>query len=440
MRVVVVGADEVGRSLARFFSSRGDDAVLLDAEASAITEAEEGLDVLTLVGNPLHRAVLEMTRPAEAGVFYVTTGSDATNLAVGAMAHAMGARRVIARVDDAAFFRGVSGIERGVLGIDAVMCPARLQSNELLRQIRALEVPWVGDFAEFAVQVVLCPVSAQSKWIDGPATGVKLADGCSVRGVVRDGFLRPVHEIPSLTDHDLILLAGPSAGIPDALRKLGHISRLNRVVVVGGGSSGRQLCEQLGSSGARLQLLESNRAVAVDLSERLPGVHVIHADGTNLDTLRDLQIETAQVVVAVTQTDEVNLMVALVSRQLGVPHTLTVVHRPGYSDIYQHLGIDGVVSRHEVTARMMATAAVADRAQSAGHLPGTQHAVVEFVVPEGGPTAMGQIAVPSHALLVAHCRGQEIVQGPLEPGDVLVFAVLPRSIPKLAAAVAGARR
>jgi trk system potassium uptake protein TrkA len=183
-----------------------------------------------------------------------------------------------------------------------------------------------------------------------------------------------------------------------------------------------------------IQLLEADRARAVALAEQLPNAKVIHADGTNPDTLRDIQVESAQVLVATTDEDEINLTTALLARQLGVRYTFTVVERAGYTDIYQHFGITGVVSRQEVTSKAMIAVFERDAAHSKVPLRSCQHIITDVTVPAGAtsPPRLQDLALPPQTHLVAHVRGTVLL--PIKPErevharDVLVVATLDRHV------------
>ncbi|MBA3548224.1 MAG: NAD-binding protein, partial [Nannocystis sp.] len=142
MRVVIVGTGEVGRHLAHSLQHEAE-LILIDSDAQALLAAEENIDALSLVGDATHRRVLARAEVGRADLLIAVTPIDAVNLVCAALGRSMGARQVVARVDDPDFFVTDLGFERGVLGVDAVLCASRLVSVELLRMlagVRALQV------------------------------------------------------------------------------------------------------------------------------------------------------------------------------------------------------------------------------------------------------------------------------------------------------------
>ena len=174
-----------------------------------------------------------------------------------------------------------------------------------------------------------------------------------VVGIGRDGRLRGTHEIERLEFGDVVLMSGRPADVAHALGRLSGNRAHRKAVIVGGGDVGHQLARMLRGREQRVQILERDRARCEWLSENLRGVEVVHGDATNLNFLRDEHVESADYVIAVTRADEVNLLVSLMAKDLGVPTSFSLVHRPGYADVYAHLGIHGTAGTHDVVSRLV---------------------------------------------------------------------------------------
>ncbi len=441
MRFIVIGAGEVGRLLARDLSGLKQDVVVIDVDPEVLARIEEEIDAMTLLGQGTHRDVLEQAGVSGAEIVFATTPNDATNLVAGALCREMGARHVAARVVDPRFFRTTSPVERGVLGLDVVMCPARLASSQILTRIRRLELPFVANITEFSAQVVMCPIEGGSRMVNEPASS-SLPGGAAVRAVVRDGMLRGVEEIQRLDVGDQALIVSPTEGVTAALERMGRVSSIKRLVIVGGGSSGQSLARSYDTKSTQVQLLEIDRARAERLAAGFEHVRVLAADGTHPDVLRDLQIDTAQALASLTHEDELNLTTALLARQLGVPHTFIAVGRTGYTEIFEQLGIDGVVSRPEITARAMGAFFLKALQERHTAIPHSHHAMAELMVPKSGAgRVLADLPLPAQAHVLAHARRGALLEvdpkRSLEEGDALVFAALPRLLKNLVRLVAG---
>src|SRR5690606_18687975 len=330
VKVVIIGAGEVGTYVARTLSREDAEIILVDRSSDALSRAEEQLDALVLRGDGTYRSVLEEAQVPKADLVVAVTGSDDANVVSCSLAAAMGARRTVARVDAPGFYQTRSGIEQRVLGIHALLCASRLVSAELLRRVRALESDFAGNFGGNAVQARLVRVPEDSPVVGKAASALKLHARASVRGVVRDGVLRGPETISQLAADDSLLLGGAPGAVTAAFAKLRGRRSERRAIIVGGGDVGFQLAQTLSKVEARVQVIERDRERCTLLSERLAEVNIIHGDGTNMACLRDEQIETADYLLAVTKADETNLMVTLMAAHLGVDRTFSLVHRRGY--------------------------------------------------------------------------------------------------------------
>ncbi len=437
MKVVIVGAGEVGTYVARTLSRDDAEIILVDRSSDALSRAEEQLDALVLRGDGTYRSVLEEAQVPKADLVVAVTGSDDANVVSCSLAAAMGARRTVARVDAPGFYQTRSGIEQRVLGIHALLCASRLVSAELLRLVRALESDFAGNFCGNAVQARLVRVPEDSPVVGKAASALKLHARASVRGVVRDGVLRGPETISQLAADDSLLLGGAPGAVTAAYAKLRGRRSERRAIIVGGGDVGFQLAQTLSKVEARVQVIERDRERCTLLSERLAEVNIIHGDGTNMACLRDEQIETADYLLAVTKADETNLMVTLMAAHLGVDRTFSLVHRPGYADIYTQLGIHGTAGAHDVIARTVEWLLPHKGALLRQPLGNTGHEVVEVVVPRtlARRLHVAELPLPPGALLLGIGRKQAFVppatEAAIEGRDHLVIAAPAGSVTRI---------
>ncbi len=376
MRTLIAGAGDVGRFIAERLSQRGE-VIILDNDEHALARAEEQLDALTLLGDATHRAVLRRAEVHRADVFVAVTRDDATNLAAAALAESLGADRTIARVDDPGFYDVESGIERKVLGADALVCASRLLGAELLRRIIETEARFVASFAGGEVQVAGVEVHDRSPLIGQPAASLRDKEGGMAFGVIRNGVLEAVAEIHAVEVGDILLSAGETKRVGRATWQINGL-KPGRIVVVGGGQNGRQLAADLAELEFDVRLVDTERSVCERLARDLPRVSILHGDGTQLSFLQSERIEAAQAFVSVTRNDEINLMASLMARQLGVPAAFALAHRSGYAGVYDELGISGTTSSHEVLGRAVDWLLPGRRIVARHRVPGTNYEAAEF--------------------------------------------------------------
>lgn len=425
MRIIILGAGEVGAHLARVLSGSCQ-VVLIDRSEEALSTVEDGLDVLTVMGDITHRKVLEQAGAELAAMVVAVTGSDDANLVGAALSAELGASRTVARVDDTSFYRTTGGVESGVLGIHAVLCAARLVGDELIRLITQGAADAVFSFARNVLSVATVHVRESHPVWGKSATSLPLEKECELSLVVRDGRARPVVEIARVEVGDVLVLSGEPTRMVVSCRNIVGAEPL-RGMVIGGGDVGLQLARMLSTFERRVQLIERNAARAEFVAEQLPSVNVIRGDGSSIATLRDEHIQSVDYVAALTRTDEVNLMVSLIARDMGVKSTYTLVHRPGYEEIYRHLGVHGTTGPHDVLAHAVERLLPRRHIQGGQELKGTGLECIEFVVPRSlkAPTGLDRLALPPGVFLVGRVGNQQEILRPqdrLEAGQTLVFA------------------
>lgn len=426
MRIVVIGGGGVGRHLAASVSHDAE-VIVIDPDPEALAHVEEGVDALTLRGDGTHRQSLRQAEVHRADLVVAVTGSDTANVAAAALATDMGARRSVARVDDPGFYETPAAYERNVLGIHALLCASRLVSGELLRMLIGGDCRDTFSLAGGALHGVVVEVPAESPAL-GQAPGKLRTPGAeSVRAIVRGTRVRGVTEVGEVEAGDALLALGAPVEVARVVRYV-HERSSTRPVLIGGGDIGWQLSRFLSAFENDVRVIEHDRARCEALAADLPGVRVIHGDGTNLALLRDERIGMSGSLCAVTKSDEVNLMASLLGRELGVRRTLALVHRPGYAPVYDHLGIHGTASAHEVLSRvlrwLMPDRVVVGRAD----ISGGDHELLEMRVPPLGRKHLTarDLPLPPGALLLGVVRGGqqlENTQDDLE-GDEHVICVI----------------
>lgn len=430
MQVIIVGATEVARALARDLSTQNHDVVILsDLGPEQLPELEE-LDVQCLVGDPTHRRLLNAAQVQHADLFIAADTSPTRNVVSAALAKQMGAKNTLASVEDPDFFATFAGVEHGVLGIDAILNTARLAAAEIVRRIERLHFRFVYNFSASALQIIVLPLRESTKLHNSAPEKLKLTHGASVRAVIRQGVLHPIEDVQAFHIDDQIILATPPSALLSALGRLGFELPWRRSVLVGGGATGIQLARRLHGPGKTIQLIELERERASYLATELEDVSVLNADGTNPDLLRDIQVESADMLIASTRDDESNLTTALISQQLGVKHTFAMIRRAGYGEIYERIGINGVVSRHEIlTQALLDYAGLLSDGQTSVALPSLELAIYDFTVKTHG-LSLKDIPSPVHGTILGHIRQTQSLgispTATLEPQDRLLFIGAPQ--------------
>ncbi|MCJ8278109.1 MAG: Trk system potassium transporter TrkA [Bdellovibrionales bacterium] len=408
MKIVIVGAGDVGSFLAHDLSKRSEDVIIIDDDATVLESVEEGSDVMTLKGNGTYRKTLIEAGVKNADLVVGVTSHDDTNMVITSLANQLGAKRTVARVDAPEFFSTKGGIERNVLGSFAIVCASRLVSAELLRLVRRIDMPFVQNFSSNTITVALIEVNESCRHLEKAGSDLDLGKDAKVIGIFRDGELRRPIDLAHLYNGDRILVATPLKRLPVVMRRLVQVPG-KKAVIIGGGDVGYQLATSLEDVENRLTVIDIDRRRCEFLADNLNHTTVVHGDGTSLALLQDEHVEMADYTLSVTKADEVNLMSSLVAQEIGVSNSYTLVHRPGYAHVYEHLGVKGTASAHEMFSKIVNKYFPNQIVLSHEPIPDTEYMVGEFQLPtsiRSGSLKIKDLQLPMSSYLVGIERNE----------------------------------
>lgn len=432
MRIVVIGLGEVGRHLLAVLERERHNVIAVDQSPAATSFAEDHFDVATLVGYGASHETLQTAEVHRADLVVAVTDHDEVNLIAALAAKRLGAKQVIARAQGPEWARWRQGVREGLLGVDVVINPRVLLAQELAKIARSHGASEVMDLAQDRIELVEIKLAEENPYTDTPLMQVTMPTGCLVAAIVRHGELF----IPSGSDElqvgDRLYLIGQPAAVLDGEDMFSSRREAKRVCIIGGGAIGSALASALLPFQTEILLIERNREVAELRSAEFPDVTVVHGDGTDLALLEEEEVGTYDLVAAVTRSDEVNLMAALLAKKLDASRTACVVERAGYVDIYRQLGIEIALSPRAVATDRILRYVRGSEIKSLTSLEGGQAEVLELRPPETAEALsrpLKGLELPTGVLVAAIARGSEVIvprgDDTILPGDTVVILVSP---------------
>ena len=339
MKIVVVGAGDVGYSLSDTLSQAGHNVTLIEQSTELAMQADEELNIRVIVGNGSSAKVLQDARMDDCDYFLSMTRDDRVNIISCSVARASGAKHTIARIHDETY-QDTSYVNYQVhFGIDYLLNPEALCAVELAKKIRNPGRVAVQNFARGSIEVQAVTVSANSKHVG------KQLRNLSLQGHVRIGLVQRGAEVLIATA-DTMLQAGDIVtlfGAPDDLliekNKMQGSSRSDdvRVVIYGGDEISIALIRLLKNPKFKIRIIEKNRKYCEDLAETFPNATIILGDGTSRRLLEEEQIGSADHFIGASKDDEDNIMTCLLAKQLGAKHVHLVINKPDYEEVLTNL-------------------------------------------------------------------------------------------------------
>jgi trk system potassium uptake protein TrkA len=428
MNIFIAGGGRVGFHLAHLLSVEGHDVTIIDKDVNRIEQADYALDVQTLTGDAVSVMLLKEIGVASADVFVAAMGTDELNLISAATAKGLGAKQVVARVDDANYIES-NILYETVLNIDYLLSPEALTALEIARFIDNPGMVAVEDFGRGLVQMRQIRAAT--------APGDRLKDvcppGCGVLfGVIsRNGKSFIPHGETVVQTGDLVTLIGRRGKLEPVQRQFQAApDRTERVVIMGGGSIGLHLAQLLDGRSISAKLLDWNMDRCSVLAAKLRKVKVVCRDATSRSSLEQEHINDVDLFVATTSDDEHNIMASVLAKELGADHTVAVVHQPDFAPLVYRLGIDHAVTPRACLANRILKLVHQKTVSTLAVLEEGQVEVLEFPVQRktaitGKTLAQIGSKMPSNSLVATILRGDDVIvpsgEDAIQVGDSVVM-------------------
>ncbi len=431
MNIVVLGAGNVGWSIADLLCRAEHSITVVDVDAERVAAINDQLDVRAICGSASQSSVLFQAGITSADICLAVTGVDEVNIVAASMAKSMGARRAIARVY-APVFRDLSTFDYQLhFKIDRVLSLEHLSAIELARSIRGPGSVVVEQFARGELQVEELVVGQQGELTRSPIRELGLPSNVRIGTIQREQRMWIAAADDQFQVGDRVTMFARPADMVKVRAIFKMVDRtFKRIVIGGGGETGLHLARVLESEVFKVTVIEKDEQRSQLLANLLDKATVIKGDASGRDFLEELRVGTADVFVACTGDDEVNMMLGVEASDLGAKQVLAVIGKPDYEPVLDRLGIDQAVSERSVMAKQIMSYLNEGVILSRAKLPGGLINIIELDVVEGAPiteSAIKDLGLPERCLLVAIVQHEQVrvpaADDKLQPGDNAVVIV-----------------
>ena len=385
MRVIIVGAGQVGESIAADLSD-AHDVVIVEQDPDRVEEINYNLDVLAVQGDGTSVSTLEEADVADADMVIASTDDDETNIVVCSTVKAVSDAFTIARIKSTEYLRTWRR-SRSAFGIDFMVCTYLLAAESIVRVVGLPAARDADTFADGRVEMAEFDVGEGSPLAGQTVAEADTYDSLTFAAVVRDDEMQiPTGGTVLCSDDRLVVIGTPRsvrafAGdvAPDETALSGE------VVIVGGSEIGYHVARLLADRGVDARLLEQNPERARQLAEGLPQTIVMETDATDIEFLEREHIGDAEVVVAALDSDEKNLLASLLAERVGTERSVAVIDQSEYVDLFEAVGIDVGVNPREVVAEEITRFTRAGGAENVALVESGRAEVLEIEVSPDSP-------------------------------------------------------
>ncbi len=419
MKILILGAGQVGGTLAENLANEAFDVTLVDKDTNRLRELRDRFDIQTVHGLASHPDVLRRAGADDADMLIAVTNSDEVNMVACQVCYSLFRTPTkIARIRAVSYLTREGLFSQEHMPIDVLINPEQVvtdQIRELLEYPGALQVL---DFADGKVKLV-----AMKAVYGGPLVGQELKFlrehipqvDLRVAAVFRRGrAIMPEGNTVIEADDEVFFIAGKQH-IRTIMSELRQVERpFKRVMIAGGGLIGEKLALGI-EKDFSVKVVEFSAERCGHLAQSLSNAVVLHGDATDRELLLEENIEHTDAFCALTNDDEVNIMSSLLAKRLGVRQVITLITKPSYVDIFQGGDIDIAISPQLATTSSLLTHV---RRADVARVHSLRRGAAEAMEAIAHGTAreskvvgreIGQIDLPPGTTIAAIVRGDDVL-------------------------------
>ena len=448
MRIIIQGAGAVGSHLAKMLRGENNDVVVIDDDLRRLEKLTAETDVRAVKGNPSSTKVL-----ADAGVngadLYIAvypSSMQEMNIVGALLARRMGAAKVIARVNDEEYLSEENQRLFRELGIELLFYPERIAAEEIVSLLERKSRSESMDFAQGQLKVSVFKLDAQSPLLD--MTLLEFMQQLSEEQ-------RRQFRIIAIARGNRTIIPGPDTvfqfddvlytfshreGVELLVRYFGQSSlEVRKVMIIGGNAIASMLAADLHERKIDVKLVEIDHDQAIRLNDILDDdIQVVNGDGRDADFLYDEGITDCDAFVALTGSDESNILSCVIARKLGVSRTIAEVENTEYLRLAEELGVDSVINKKVITAANIFRFTLGGKAHMIKNIRGTDAELIEYTATAGSAIVrkpVKDLKFPEGAIIGGIIRGDQafvaVGDTRIVPDDRVTIFAMPRTVKEI---------
>ncbi len=439
MRVVIVGAGKVGFTLAQYLVEEDHDVIVIEEDENRRNIIQNNLDVMTIQGNGASPQVLMNPDVRSADLIIAVTDSDEVNMIACMAAKKAGIQQTIARIRNEEYIGPRESEFHHSLGMDVTINPEYVTAMEISRILRIPAALDVADFANGRIMLLEVRTRPDSHLINIPIAELNFGPNVLIAGILRLGKMIIPNGRDELKPYDNVFFVGA----PNSIAEVGdgfseRLTRVDKVMIIGAGRIGRYLAGILEQQGISVKVIDKDPERCQSLAKNLKKSNVFCGEGTDMELLAEEGVGEADAVVCLTDDDKLNLLLALLAKEMGAQKTIVRVGRTEYIALMEKVGVDVVLSPRLLTAGFILSYVKRGKFVSVSLLEGAKAQAIEVIVPPHAKIAgvkLKNAHLPPNCLIggVVHDDQAYVPNGEsiLYEGDRAVIFTLPDTVGKV---------
>lgn len=352
MKIIVIGAGKVGKTIIGHTVEEGHEVTVIDNNPKVVEQIVDFYDVMGIAGNGANYDIQKSANVDKADLVIASSSSDETNILCCLVARKLGAKSTIARVRDYDYNQQIHILQED-LGLALTLNPELEGANEIMKIINYPEVNRVDSFANGNVDLIELYVSESNPLVGESLYAIhqKYNINSLVCAVQRDDNVIIPKGNFTIQAKDKIHITSSSNEVRSFLTKIGMLeTKIKNTLIIGGGKMALYLGEKLLDAGYSVKIIESDQDRCIELSKLLKGATIIHGDGTDQRVLEEEGLKSIDAVICLTGIDEENIIISMYANKMNVPKIITKVNKPSFAELLETVGVASVITPKEITA------------------------------------------------------------------------------------------
>ena len=360
MKIIILGAGQVGISTAEILAKEDNDITLIDNVASQVEGLQDRLDIRTIVGSASHPSVLEQAGGPDADLILAVTDQDEVNMAACQVAYTLfRTPKKIARIRSVEYLTHTEIFSDDSIPVDVIISPEQLITQHVLHLIEYPGALQVVDFAGGKIQLV-----GLKAYHGGPLVGRELRtireDLPTVEARVAAIYRHDRPIIPEgdtiIEPNDEVFIVAAAPHIPVVMSEFCPVEAPGQnIMLVGAGKIGLQLARTLEQNNYQVKLVEHGAERARQVAEQLDATIVLRGDAADEDLMLQENIDAMDVFCSLTNDDEANILSAMLAKRLGAHRAMALINRSAYVDLIESSVLDVAISPSLITVGSLLT-------------------------------------------------------------------------------------
>jgi trk system potassium uptake protein len=436
LKVVIVGAGEVGFHIASHLARENKDVVVIDKDAAAIRRLTENIDVQVVHASGSSPAALMEAGIKSAEIILAVTNSDETNLVACLVSDMLSpSTKKLARIRAGDFDEFHETFKVKAPRIETVINP-EIEVVKTIEQM--MSVPGavdVGEFADGRVKLIGVRMGRHEQSLGIPLSefSIKLKQRAPlISAIVRDEKLIVPRGSDKLLSGDLVYFMSEERNLKEYLSFFDkHSDPVKKVLIIGGGRIGYRLAKYLEDQPVYTKIIEKNSERCKVIADSLNKAVILNGDGSDQALLSEENIHEMDVVATLTNDEETNILSSLLVKQMGAKKTITQISRFSYFPLMEKIGLDQIVSPRLSAINSILQHIRRGKVLSARSIKGEEAEVLEAMAMETSDIVdkpLNVIGMPKGSLVTGIIRGDQFIipsgNSIIKPGDrIIIFAV-----------------